>query len=252
MTSIHPELSKILTDFDPVLTVLLEDALARPISNFRSQLFPSLVRIDERIPGVGFQYVIWVGHSPKFPFPGWEFDAIARPMRYIPDLLATGAEFVNTARFVGHLSGSHVEDCVKEACRTLDPSFASYSMLPLGTLVRRRPVQNLLGMPFCSTAAQFASRFVNKAKHEFGTGTPSPVISFPNAMGIYFASRILGAEVLNKIGMLTAYVDAMRRARAEGRVYVMPEGPEPDANRFLWSPQKAAIPDPDDGGKFPV
>ena len=105
----HATIRRIIRAYDPGILDQLDAALTLHVTNFKRDLFPVLRDIDKAIPGAGFQYVIWVGKDPKFPFPGWEFDSIARPMRYIPDLLASGMTFANIARFVAQSSGGHVE-----------------------------------------------------------------------------------------------------------------------------------------------
>ncbi len=71
------------------------------------------------------------------------------------------------------------------------------------------------------------------AKHNYGPGSPAPVISFLDAFGGYFASRILGSQVLERGGILEKYMEAINKAHSEGVVYTFPEdsdqGDDPDA-----------------------
>lgn len=158
------------------------------MTNFKRALFPTLKEIDLAIHGAGFQYVIRVNHEPKYLFPGWDFDPIARPMRYIPSFLASGMNFINIARAVARDSGGHVEECVKAFCATLNPPVYGYEGMPLGRLARHPKVINSLGTNLTRSLSEYTDVLVNKAKHEYGLGAPEPVISFPDALGGYFAS----------------------------------------------------------------
>jgi hypothetical protein len=109
----HSTIRGIIEAYNPSLLAQLDNALKLRVTNFKRDLFPSLKEIDLAIPGAGFQFVIWVKHEPKFPFPGRDFDAIARPMRYIPTYLASGMKLYNIARAVARDSGGHVEECLK-------------------------------------------------------------------------------------------------------------------------------------------
>jgi hypothetical protein len=225
---------EIIGGFNSALLTQLDNALKLRVTNFRRGLFPSLGKIYSEIPGAGFQYVIWIKHEPKYPFPGFEFDQISRPMKYIPDYLASGMKFANIARGVAHLSGGHVEDYVKVFYATLMPAEHRYQMMPLGTLARKRRLIDLLGANLTRQLYEFAVVLVNKAKHEFGVGSPYPVISFPDALGGYFASRILGFQVLQRAGLLETYVEAVEESYSKGIVYAMPEGSDPGDDDKVW------------------
>jgi hypothetical protein len=233
-TIMHPVLRGIIGGFNPPLLGQLDKALKLRVTNFKRDLFPSLEEIDRAIPGAGFQYVIWVGHEPKYPFPGWDFDPIARPMRYIPDYLASGMKFVNIARAVARDSGGHVEECVKAFCATMNPLVRGYGRMPLGQLAKHPKVINSLGIELARSLSEYAEALVNKAKHQYASGRPEPVISFPDALGGYFASRILGFKVLQKAGILDQYVEAIRDAYSKGIVYVMPSGPDSGDDPHPW------------------
>lgn len=134
----HSVLRRIIASYDSSLLIKLDAALNLHVRNFKRDLFASLEDIDLAIPGAGFQYVIWVDNNPKFPFPGREFDSIARPMKYIPDFLASGMKFVSIARVVAQSSGGHVEECVKGICNSLTLPVPRYDRLPLGTLAKNK------------------------------------------------------------------------------------------------------------------
>jgi hypothetical protein len=220
----HPAIRGIIGAFNNSLPNQIDDALKLRVTNFKRDLFPSLKEIDLVIPGAGFQYVIWVNHDPKYPFPGWDFDPIARPMRYIPDYLASGMKFINIARAVARESGGHLEECVKAFCATLNPTVDRYEWMPLGRLAKHPTIINSLGTGLTQSLSKYTDVLLNKAKHEYGLGLPEPVISFPDALGGYFASRILGFQVLESGGILDKYVAAIRKAYSQGIVYTMPSG----------------------------
>ncbi|GAJ10195.1 unnamed protein product, partial [marine sediment metagenome] len=74
----HPIIRQIINDFNTTLLTQLDNALKLRVTNFKRDLFPSIEKIDQEIPGAGFQYVIWKDHEAKYPFPGFEFDPISR------------------------------------------------------------------------------------------------------------------------------------------------------------------------------
>lgn len=230
----HPAIRGIIGAFKPSLLNQLDKALKLRITNFKRDLFPSLKEIDLAIPGAGFQYVIWVNHEPKYPFPGWEFDAIARPMRYIPTYLASGMRFSDIARGVTRDSAGHVEGCVKAFCATLNPPMHRYERMALGTLAKQQRVIKSLGTNLTQSLSEYTEVLNNQAKHKYGPGTPEPVISFPDALGGYFVSRILGFRVLERGGILDKYVEAIRKAYSEGNIYTMPSGMDPNDDDNAW------------------
>ena len=63
---------------------------------------------------------------------------------------------------------------------------------------------------------------------------PLPVISFPNALGGYFASRILGFQILQKAGLLDSYMEAIRSAFEKRIVYTFPEDSDPGDDPNPW------------------
>lgn len=230
----HPTIRRIIGAFSPSLLSRLDKALKLRVTNFKRYLFPSLKEIDLAIPGAGFQFVIWVKHEPKFPFPGWDFDAIARPMRYIPTYLASGMKFSNIARAVARDSGGHVEECLKAFCSRLNLPVRGYERLPLGTLARHPIVISSLGTSLATPLSEYADALINPAKHNYGPDSPAPVISFPDALGGYFASRILGSQVLEKGGILEEYMEAISKAHSKGIVYSFPEGSDPGDDSDAW------------------
>lgn len=225
---------EIIFNYNPALLVQLDNALELQVTNFKRDLFPDLEKIDVEIPGAGFQYVIWVDHEAKYPFPGFDFDPISRPMKYIPTYLASGIKFPGMARFITHLSGSHVEDCMQAFCEKQWPSIRKYLAMPLGTLTRQRRLIESLGPDITEPAHEFARVLVNKAKHEFRNDSPLPVISFSDALGGYFASRILGSQILQKAGLLDSYVEAIRSAFEKGIVYSFPSVSDPGDDPNPW------------------
>ena len=70
LSPMNSVIEEIIDGFDKSIMAKLDDALNLRVTNFRRDLFPILRDIDQTIPGAGFQYVIWVGHVPKYPFPG--------------------------------------------------------------------------------------------------------------------------------------------------------------------------------------
>ncbi len=227
-------LRRIIASYDSLILNQLDAALNLHVRNFKRDLFPSLRDIDLAIPGAGFQYVIWVDNNPKFPFPGLEFDGIARPMKYIPDFLASGMNFAKITRVVAQFSGGHVEECVKAICNSLRLPISRYDRLPLGTLAKNKNVIKTLGTALTGSLSEYADVLVNKAKHQYALGSPEPVITFPDALGGYLASRILGFQVLEKGGILDKYVESVRQAYSQKIVYVMPDSTDSGDDDVEW------------------
>ena len=232
----HSVLCEIIDRFNPSLLVQLEEALKLHVTNFKRDLFPSLLLIDKAIPGVGFQYVIWRedGYDPKFPFPGDDFDAVARSMKYIPSTLASGMKFANMARSITQCSGAHVEACIKATCHSMASSRFRYDRMPIGTLAKNREIIRFLGITLTQPISEYADLLVNKSKHDYAGGSGYPVISFTDAIGSYFASRILGFQVLEKGGILEAYIADIQQAFVKGIVYSFPDNSDPGDDPKEW------------------
>lgn len=82
--------------------------------------------------------------------------------------------------------------------------------------------------------SEYADVLVNKAKHQYALGSPEPVISFPDALGGYFASRILGFQVLEKGRILDKYLEAVRQAYSQRIVYAMPDNTDAGDDEVEW------------------
>jgi hypothetical protein len=54
-----------------------------------------------------------------------------------------------------------------------------------------------------------------------------PVIDFADALGGYFASRILGAKILKRGGILERYMEAINNAYSERILYASPDVSDP-------------------------
>lgn len=230
----HASIRGIIETYSSSLLVQLDSALELRVTNFRRDLFPALKEMDAAIPGAGFQFVIWIGHEPRFPFPGWDFDAIARPMKYIPVYLASGMRFISIAREVARDSGGHTEECLKALCRKLRLPVPRYERMPLGRLARQPAVVGSLGGHVAIPLSEYADVLVNPAKHHYGGGSPAPVISFPDALGGYFASRILGSHILERGGILEQYMAAVTDAHSKGIVYYFPVNSDPGDDPDAW------------------
>jgi hypothetical protein len=204
------------------------------VTNFKRDLFPFLKNIDLSIPGAGLQFVIWIEHEPKYPFPGWDFDHITRPLRYIPTYMASGMKFTNIARAVAMSSSSHLENCLKAYCENKHLVNIKYDSLPLGTLSRHSDVVRSLGASLANKIATFSRALANKAKHDYRLGIPKSVISFSDAIGGYYAARILGSSVLDKGEILDKYLAAIEKAFKNKIVYVMPNGSDPGDDSDAW------------------
>ncbi|MDE0289920.1 MAG: hypothetical protein OXJ36_18880 [bacterium] len=185
--------------------------LASTSYNFRDDLYPRLSAIDEQIPGVGMQYAHWEGITPRFPFAE-AFDAVVRPLSYVPYHLAAPMAYSVMAREVVNDSGAHIEQCVKKLCIT-----GRNRRRSLGQVINSKRAVKRLGVELVEGITQYTPSW-NAAKHDYEGSGPESVITLDDAIRNYFAARSLGAAVLKATGSLSGAVQAIEDA-ANNRVY---------------------------------
>ncbi len=221
----------------------LQQVFTVPVMSFKNDLFPLLSDLDSGIPGIGMQYAVWSKTTPHYPFSK-EFDAIVRPLRYVPYFLAAGIPFEMVTRSIAKDAGGHLESCVKELGRThLDVRWSCYVRKPLGALVKVKPIRLRIGEPLATAITEFSQISWNQAKHQYSDGSPTSVISVEDAIGSYFVARALGAEVLKKAGRLEPLVDAINEARQLRRLYVTGELPSVRDSEVPWMIRDISLPD---------
>jgi len=209
-------------DLAPSIATIATEA-DKAIDEFRTNLYPRVVEIDRQIPGIGMQCAVWSKTTPHYPFPGQEFDGIVRPLRYVPYKLASRIPLQMISRSVVFDSGGHLEECVKDFCRTMRLPERHYEHKPLGTCTNL--IKSQLRDALAQDILRFCSISWNQAKHRYRDGLPKSVISVEDAIVSYFVARILGAKVLTESGRLDAVVKAVEDARRKGEFYVTGELP---------------------------
>jgi len=208
------DIKELLRDCLPSLTYQIKAETEKPITDFKNDLFPRLVAIDQQIPGIGMQFVIWDNKTPDFPFDA-QFDGITRGLSYVPYLLASVPHMV-ASRWVTQGFGAHIEHCIELSCKVKGLKFRK----PLGRCVSGKG--STVGEPLASNIHKFLSLSWNKSKHKYHTGTPDSVIPIQNSLACYFIARHLGASILEECKQLDVVVKAVQDSYREGRVYNRP------------------------------
>ena len=208
------DIRELLRDCLPNLASQIEAETGKPITDFKNDLYPRLVAIDQQIPGIGMQFVIWDNSTPWFPFD-LQFDGIIRGLSYVPYLLASVPHVV-ASRWVTQGFGAHIEHCIELFCRIKGLKFCK----PLGHCVGSQ--RSAIGEPLASNILKFLSLSWNKAKHKYHTGTPDSVIPIQNSLACYFIARHLGASILEGCKQLDVVVKSVQDSYGEGRVYNRP------------------------------
>lgn len=201
--SVYDELNRVLRE--------LPRLLERPSYNFQHSLYPSLRVIDNRIPGVGLHHVAWLAGLPRIPLPG-AFEAVSRPLDQVARSMCTSDSPQGLASYsIATASTSHLEQCLKMVPKA-NPT------RPLGALARQPEVITFVGAVLAGAIQDYATSLGNRAKHVMADGTDSTSpIGFSEAIRGYFAVRVLGAAVLEKIGILQNWVASTDNAAQSER-----------------------------------
>ena len=206
--SVYDELDRLLGE--------LPRLLERPSYNFRHNLFPRLRDLDRRLPGVGLHHVMWVGGLPRIPLPQ-SFEGVSRPLDQVVRSMSASDSPQGLASYpIATSSTSHLEQCVK-LVPNADPR------KPLGTLAHQQEVKTFLGAVLAGGIGNYATSLGNRAKHVMAAGQSSTSpINFCDAIRGYFVARVLGAAVLEKIGILQNWVAGTKNAAEAERFDVDP------------------------------
>ncbi len=201
--SVYDELDRVLRE--------LPELLERPSYNFRHRLFPSLRDIDSRLPGVGLHHVVWLGGLPRIPLPR-AFEEVSRPLDQVArDLCSSDSPQGLASYSIATAATSHLEQCLKMVPKA-KPS------KPVGTLARQSEVRAFVGAKLAEAIKDYTDSLGNRAKHVMADrkDSTSP-ISFSEAIRGYFVARVLGAAVLEKIGILQNWVASTNNAAQSER-----------------------------------
>ena len=185
---------------------LFDEAVKEGISEFLRQDFDNrdekyktdmLWKIDALIGGVG-GYCL-PSSSSENPYPAGIERELYRPLQYAKEEIDVGYGRVN-ARYIIAMSGMHLE----AACRLLLMNSVldefRFSNCTLGKAVHRIEKKKLLDGNVIQALYDFVQIY-NRSKHEVNQDeTRERLFSTDDAIVAYFATRILGVSILQKLG----------------------------------------------------
>lgn len=185
---------------------LFDEAVKEGINEFLRQDFDNkdekyktdmLWEIDALIGGVG-GYCL-PSSSSKNPYPAWIERELYRQLQYAKEEIDLGYGRVN-ARYIIDMCGMHLE----AACRLLVMNSVldefRFSNCTLGKAVHRIEKKKLLDGNVIQALHDFVQIY-NRSKHEVNQDeTRERLFSTDDAIVAYFATRILGVSILQKLG----------------------------------------------------
>lgn len=185
---------------------LFDEAVKKGISEFLRQDFDNkdekyktdmLWKIDALIGGVG-GYCL-PSSSSNNPYPAGIERELYRPLQYAKEEIDLGYGRVN-ARYIIDMCGMHLE----AACRLLVMNSVldefRFSNCTLGKAVHRIEKKKLLDGNVIQALYDFVQIY-NRSKHEVNQDeTRERLFSTDDAIVAYFATRILGVSILQKLG----------------------------------------------------
>lgn len=187
---------------------LFDEAVKEGINEFLRQDFDNkdekyktdiLWEIDALIGGVG-GYCL-PSSSSNNPYPAGIERELYRPLQYAKEEIDLGYGRVN-ARYIIDMCGMHLE----AACRLLVMNSVldefRFSNCTLGKAVHRIEKKKLLDGNVIQALYDFVQIY-NRSKHEVNqdeTETRERLFSTDDAIVVYFATRILGVSILQKLG----------------------------------------------------
>lgn len=185
---------------------LFDEAVKEGINEFLRQDFDNkdekyktdiLWEIDALIGGVG-GYCL-PSSSSNNPYPAGIERELYRPLQYAKEEIDVGYGRVN-ARYIIDMCGMHLE----AACRLLVMNSVldefRFSNCTLGKAVHRIEKKKLLDGNVIQALYDFVQIY-NRSKHEVNQDeTRERLFSTDDAIVVYFATRILGVSILQKLG----------------------------------------------------
>ena len=184
---------------------LFDEAVKEGINEFLRQDFDNkdekyktdmLWEIDALIGGVG-GYCL-PSSSSNNPYPAGMERELYRPLQYTKEEIDLGYGRVN-ARYIIDMCGMHLE----AACRLLVMNSVldefRFSNCTLGKAVHRIEKKKLLDGNVIQALYDFVQIY-NRSKHEVNQDeTRERLFSTDDAIVVYFATRILGVSILQKL-----------------------------------------------------
>ena len=211
-----PLANRHLSDIRSELTAAL--AMTRRAQDFHPRIVDLLVTADQQIPGPGMHSAVWTpGRCYRYPF-NEEYEAILRPLRYIPAYLNAACEDSTFIKPVNQSAGAHLEGCVKRLARTT--AATRRHDRPLGTLLKTSPANNALGAGIAADMARFTQLAVNPAKHDYtDNSSQGPDFCHDDAVYAYFRARRFGCAALQASDDLNSLADAVDDSTRQDRYF---------------------------------
>lgn len=209
---IMPEVSRLeslahdqLPDYAPVRAGLAQLEAASPPFNPQVQDF--LLGVDREIPGAGIHSAVWNGPD-RYDYPfDYEFEAVLRPLRYVPVYLSLAWGDPIHVRSVVQMATAHLEGCVKKALGRED------AKQPLGALLRTASAKKIMSADALAGASEFVRLVGNPSKHDYTNDrSRGSVFIYEDAVFAYFLARRFGAHAMGLSGHLEGLVAAAEHA----------------------------------------
>ena len=216
---IMPEVSRLeslahdhLPDYATVRAKLAQLEAASP--PFNPQVHNFLTETDQQIPGVGIHTATWDGND-KYAYPfDYEFEAVLRPLRYVPGNLSMAWGDPIHVRTVVQMATAHLEGCFKKALGKTDAN------RPLGALLGTSAAKKLMPSDALAGANKFMRLVGNPSKHDYTNDrSRGSVFIYQDAVLAYFLARRFGAQALELSGHLEGLIAAAEDATRQDRYF---------------------------------
>ena len=181
---------------------------------FNPQVHDFLMEVDLQIPGAGIHTAVWAG-SDRYNYPfDCEFEAVLRPLRYIPVYLSLAWGDPIHVRSVVQTATAHLEGCVKKALGKSD------AKRPLGALLSTTAANRIMPSDALAGAIDFVRLVGNPSKHDYTNDrSRGSVFIYDDAVLAYFMARRLGARALEASGHLESLIGATEDATRHDRYF---------------------------------
>lgn len=161
-----------------------------------------LWKIDALIGGVG-GYCL-PSSSLRNPYPAGIERELYRPLQYAKEEIDFGYSRVN-ARYIIDMCGMHLEAAWRLLLMNSILDEFRFSNCTLGKAVHRIDKKKMLDDNIIQALYDFIQIY-NRSKHEVNQDeTRERLFSTDDAIVVYFATRILGVNILQKLGRVESY-----------------------------------------------
>lgn len=161
-----------------------------------------LWKIDALIGGVGGYCM--PSSSSRNPYPAGIERELYRPLQYAKEEIDFGYSRVN-ARYIIDMCGMHLEAASRLLLMNSILDEFRFSNCTLGKAVHRIDKKKMLDDNIIQALYDFVQIY-NRSKHEVNQDeTRERLFSTDDAIVVYFATRILGVNILQKLGRVESY-----------------------------------------------